>query len=345
MATTALSEALARIPQAESPEEELRNAKVAALMAAYHQRWQEQNATLFPVEVEKTVELPILNPATGRKSKKFRWAGKRDAIVRDAQNQLWLVEHKTTSDNIEPGSPYWKRLRIDSQISAYALACLQEGLEVAGVIYDVIRKPEIEPKKVKPEKDAVLGSFVYFDTIIEGEERDAYLSTTRETPRMYRGRLYKDATTRSEWYFGRQFVYRTRSELLEYAKELWAFTQELTHARKLGTDQRRNDKSCFLWRRPCEYLEYCCGYCGEDAFTKGEKHPELEGLANQEYLTTSRISTYATCPRKHHYRYELGLLPPVKDQALDFGTIFHECLAKWWQLACKAEEGSVAASP
>lgn len=52
-----------------------------------------------------------------------------------------------------------------------------------------------------------------------------------------------------------------------------------------------------------------------------------------ELLTNSRLATYRRCPREHHYRYELGVVPRATAEALRFGTLMHHGLEAWWRAA------------
>lgn len=45
-----------------------------------------------------------------------------------------------------------------------------------------------------------------------------------------------------------------------------------------------------------------------------------------ELMTASRMSAFLTCPRKHYYRYELGLASLEKSPALRFGSAWHAAL-------------------
>jgi hypothetical protein len=45
-----------------------------------------------------------------------------------------------------------------------------------------------------------------------------------------------------------------------------------------------------------------------------------------ELLTHSRLSCFRSCPRKHYYRYELGLRPEETSLALKVGSAFHAAL-------------------
>lgn len=75
-------------------------------------------------------------------------AGKLDVLVRErATGRVLVIEHKTSSEDVSPGSAYWQRLRLDGQVSLYHLA--DERIE--GVIYDVLAKPGEKPLKATPE--------------------------------------------------------------------------------------------------------------------------------------------------------------------------------------------------
>lgn len=53
----------------------------------------------------------------------------------------------------------------------------------------------------------------------------------------------------------------------------------------------------------------------------------------RETLTSSRMGTLLTCPRKHFYRYELGLFPLKSGAALRFGSAFHKSMEQRWKRA------------
>ncbi len=63
-----------------------------------------------------------------------------------------LVEHKTTSEDIEITSDYWLKLMLDGQISQYYLGAKALGYEVTECLYDVIRKPSMRPYSATPEE-------------------------------------------------------------------------------------------------------------------------------------------------------------------------------------------------
>ena len=91
----------------------------------------------------------------------YRRRGRIDRIIRVGA-ALMLGEYKSTSKPIDPGSLYWDRLNLDSQITMYVIearhAQLAGELEqygiaatdplISGVLYDVWHKPLIKPKKL-----------------------------------------------------------------------------------------------------------------------------------------------------------------------------------------------------
>ena len=86
---------------------------VANLLAGYF--WRYGNDVLEYVEIEKPWEMPLVNPATGRESRTYQLAGKRDGLVRATDARFCVLERKTTGEDIGPDSEYWLRLRCDQQ--------------------------------------------------------------------------------------------------------------------------------------------------------------------------------------------------------------------------------------
>jgi len=227
-------------------------------------------------------------------------------------------------------------LSIDTQISGYLLASWHLGRKLNGVLYDVIRKPEIRPKRLGlKETSQVQASSTYCNVRLSPEAYQQFSLSEdfRETPEMFEARLIQDTLDRPDWYFGRQVVTRLDMELLTYAEELWRTAKDIRQAESSG-DHRRNDKACFAFNRPCEYLGLCAGH--DDPSRPHWRHlptlhPELEDqTCGTTTLTHSRISTFTTCRRKHFYRYGLGITRWDTPEPLVFGALLHEALAAWW---------------
>lgn len=116
-------------------------AKLRVLVIAYHHRWGAEPWDVLAVEQEFRYELG--DRLIG---------GKIDAIVRDRRDgRVYVVEHKTTGADASLGSAYWEKLTLDTQVSIYIDGAGMLGYDVAGCIYDVIKRPAHEPKLMTPE--------------------------------------------------------------------------------------------------------------------------------------------------------------------------------------------------
>jgi hypothetical protein len=89
-------------------------------VCGYQWRW--AGARLEVVATEQAFRVPLVNPATGKATPTFELAGKIDGIVRLEDGRLAVKESKTCSEDLGADSDYWRRLRIDHQITLYMLA-------------------------------------------------------------------------------------------------------------------------------------------------------------------------------------------------------------------------------
>lgn len=120
-----------------------------AMMIAYHARWSHLEFTL--VGVEEKFRVPLVDP-DGVRVHGWVFIGRKDARIR-IDDEVKLVEHKTTSADISAGSSYWEKLRIDPQATGYIDAARLSGEPVSEILWDATRKPDIEPMRATPEAD------------------------------------------------------------------------------------------------------------------------------------------------------------------------------------------------
>ena len=247
---------------------EVERVTIAAMLSGYFWRWGERDKEIKYLETESKFEQPIVNPATGKKSRLANVAGVKDGIV-DCDGVLMLLEHKTTSYDIDPESDYWKRLRIDSQVSLYVLAARQSGCDIETILYDVLRKPTIKPKRI-PVLDAEGMKQVYNNETGERElnkngsfkqsiaDKDTqYLLTRDETPDEYGKRITEDMGERPDFYFARREIPRLDDDLAEYQYELWQMNHIIHDCRKHNR-YPRNTQACIGFGR-CDYFDVCTG--------------------------------------------------------------------------------------
>lgn len=221
-----------------------------ALFEGYQKRWQESDRMTYEtIGTEIRFDAPLMNPETGGTSKTFHLSGKIDALAKEkATGKVVIVEHKTTSQDIGPGSDYWRKLPIDGQVSGYYCGAEALGHEASTCLYDVIRKPTIKPYKATPEdkrkynKDGSLSKAC--------REND-------ETPDEWYERLSADIASRPDYYYARIEISRSDNDLLEYLFDMWAVSREIADAERMNR-WSRNPQACSVFGT-CEYFGVCTG--------------------------------------------------------------------------------------
>lgn len=229
-----------------------------------------------------------------------------------------VVEHKTTSADITPGSPYWRRLALDAQVSLY--------LGGAGsLLYDVIKKPSLRPLKATPVEAR---RYTKAGTLYAAQrEHD-------ETPDAYEARLLEDIAQHPDAYYQRGTVVRTEEEAREAGRDVWMTARMIRESRYLDA-WPRNPSACDAYGRTCDYWPVCSGTASidDDVLYRdaGAQHEELPGVRHSlPLLTSSSLSTYRACPRRYLYAYERRRRPIATAHALTFGTLIHAGLEVWW---------------
>lgn len=238
------------------------------LMIAYTAMW--ADAGWRTVAVEQAFEMPLVNPSTGAPSRTFRIGGRMDVIVANEHGEEWLMEHKTTSADIEEGSTYWKKVRaLDTQVSTYTAGAVHMGYRVHGCIYDVVRKPALKPLKATPVESRKYTK----QGLLYANQRE-----NDETPEEYRLRLREDIAERPSRYFARGPVVRLDADAREHAFDMWQQTRILREAELSGAAPRNPD-ACSQFG-VCPYFGVCSGeqdINDETIFrTAATPHEELE---------------------------------------------------------------------
>jgi hypothetical protein len=237
------------------------------LLLGYTARW--GDAELRTVAVERVFTMPIVNPETGHASRTYQLGGKLDAIVAKTLGELYVLEHKTTSQDIEVGSPFWRRVSaLDTQVSNYMNGARSLGFDVVSCIYDVVRKPGLRPLKATPveARKFTAKGFLYANQ----RERD-------ETPEEYRVRVREAITENPDRYFARGEVVRLEQDEKDHAFDVWQTTRLMREAELAGYAPKNPD-ACMQWGG-CPYLRVCSGEASiddDELFrTATEAHEEL----------------------------------------------------------------------
>lgn len=222
--------------QEEADEQDIARVTVLALLRGYFQ-------TFAPFEQhtpELSFELPM---RTGRlnSSRKYAIAGKIDDIA-TVGGQNWIVEYKTAS---KLDASYFDRLYVDSQITMYMAAAERLGLEPAGVLYRILRKPQIRRGKT-------------------------------ESIEQFLNRLEADIGARPEFYFMERKLYRSKHDLTDFEKMIYEEAKLADNMAGKGCTYKHST-ACSVYGG-CEYLPLCMGEAGAEAlYETREPHEELKG--------------------------------------------------------------------
>lgn len=215
--------------------EPFERAKARALVRGYDEAWSGQKEPVLGVELR--YEAPLRRPGGSRASRRWRMTGRMDALVVGADSATYVLEHKTTSEDISDGAPFWDRLMLDTQVSCYVDGAAALGHKVSGVIYDVIRKPALKPLQVNKRRSA------------------------EESPDEYEARVL--SATADGVHYQRRLITRSEAERAQHARDTWATSLTLAEVTRRAQRDKTlpppNPTACHKWGRACEYLPVCTG--------------------------------------------------------------------------------------
>lgn len=271
--------ALAELEKADKLEPAVK-VRAVVMVLGYHARWKGEPYTA--VAVEQTFQGPLINPDTSAESRNWRLSGKVDVIVADAEGRRWLMEHKTSSEDLSPGSSYHRRLRMDTQVSVYFDGAALLGHDVVGCIYDVLAKHRTRPAKATPEDKR---KFTKEGKLYAGQR------AVDETPEEYQARLLEVVAEKPEEFYVRVEVPRLDTELADARRDLWQQAQRLREDERLGRSPRNPD-ACMAYGRECSFLDVCSGMASLDDTTRFQRltmvHPELAEATTTETASSSK---------------------------------------------------------
>lgn len=272
-------------------------ARAEAMMMGYDARWSAEAAFFEVLGVEERFETEVVNPDTGHPSKTWRLGGKLDVRVKDKRDgKVKFIEHKTSSEDVSLGSTYWRKLRMDGQISVYFDGCIALGTPAEACIYDVLGKPGQRPAQV-PVLDEHKNKIVrnaQGERVKTGQgkwrqtgdkEQGFVLETRDETPDEYRLRIGEAIVADVNRYYSRGEVVRLEQELHDARFDIWSMGKELRENELAGRAQRNPD-ACERFGKLCPFFDVCTGAASLDdarLFRRvDEVHPELAGATSSD---------------------------------------------------------------
>lgn len=270
--------------------------------------------------------------------------------------KVYLLETKTTSEDISPGATFWKRTILDPQLSIYIPALRKLGHDPVGALYDVLRKPAQSPGNI-PLLDENGQKIVHDASGARVKTKDGkkwrqagdtkqglVLQTREETPEEFRDRCLRTIAEDPQRYYARGTVVRLEADEREAAFDTWNTASSMRQARKLNV-YPRNPDSCMSWSRECSYIDVCAGMASIDdpvLFRHEASHVELDGLHDLSLLTQSSIRCYRSCPRKFLYRYVMGQRTLKTPETLSTGKSVHAALDVYRQSGGDLEAAKAA---
>ena len=322
-----------------------------AMMRGYHRRWAKSHDDIVLVSCEETYKSDLVNPASGRKSRKLSLAGKIDKVAH--QDGVVFFDHKTTSDSIEdPNANYWRQLAVDSQPKMYELLLGQNGVEVDRIVWDVAKKPRLRPRRISgQDAKALVATCEWYGEDVSAGSVEWALEAGNENAELFEARLLFEVVTHHEKYYARRSVPRTTEELIQFAGDLWEVGQRIQRSKK--TDGKlRNPGACMHYGRPCQFLGICSGHDRPDSHrwqVKQDVHVELDGEVpdGRDVVTNSRMKCFLQCEAKHYYQYEMGIerVEEERTEALYFGSLWHSAMDAWWAAISGENHGNNAEQP
>ena len=225
--------------------EKLQELYAYAMMHGYVRKYPVGHEPWEVVEVEPQFECALVNPKTGRPSRKYRIAGKADMLVKmPGTDEYYLVEHKTAASLTED---YIENIWTDDQIYLYGYYLAKDrNIRIVGCIYNVLVKSGMRRKGMRSKKP------------------DAEI----ETSQSLLARLLEVYQEPSMFY--RETVLFERSRVMQMLDQHWEINRQLVeaHARqrdllKLGPNIAvrgafyDNKQACNYYNRKCFYFDAC----------------------------------------------------------------------------------------
>jgi hypothetical protein len=186
------------------------------MICAYVCVWSKVECDVLAVEAE--FKAPLANPKTGVVSDYWLRSGKIDLLIRLPNGVVTLVEHKTSSADVGPGSTYRRRLDMDEQVSYYVEGAKSIGFLPHAVIYDILKKPKHELKLATPEEDQIWTKITKKNPVSRLRKGQRL---TDETMEDFLGRLAEDVGSNLDEWIVRVPLHRGSSQLNSYMTDVW----------------------------------------------------------------------------------------------------------------------------
>lgn len=256
--------------------------KLSRLFSAYAWYWSAQPIAL--TETEEVFRFEF-NGHT--------FEGQRDGRLVTPDGRRGLIERKTTSDAIDAASDYWRKLALDVQVGLYGISENRPDF----ILYDVVRKPTINPKSLTKDELARMrrefdrdGFASYYNEQFNGEQLAQPFSCKAESLELYGARLTADIGNRPDYYFARRLVPRTAGDYDALLVDLDRQVRQLENAEREGL-WFRNPDACETFGT-CPFFSLCSNNVAPE-----RDAPPPEGFRRRQHVHPELVRE-ATNPKE-----------------------------------------------
>ena len=211
------------------------NVWIKALYPAYVEYWKKSDKKKTWVELEVVFDVQFQNK---KSDNVYRLRGRRDGIYKLKNKEQYLMENKSASQINE--ATLSSKLVFDFQNLFYITSVLIErGIELAGVCYNVVRKPQTKQYK-------------------------------NETLKQYELRLIEDIAKRPDFYFVRQEVPYSKKVQKEFREQLQNKLDDFNGWLNKEIPSYRNESACTA-KWSCDYLSMCASHGGKGGYIQSSE--------------------------------------------------------------------------
>lgn len=239
-------------------------AQMLALVSSYMSLYAGDLDRLEYLSSEAHVYVPVVNPETHEVHPDFVFLVVLDAFIWDENAKAYMaLDTKTTSFDIGPGSAYYDKLPMDTQVGAYLMAMRLLGYPVQTLVYDMIRwSSQTKPKKLtkKDIKEVAAGADWFGGAVPDAfraaaEKAQEEGGELRESQQLFTYRLLAAVKDAPDKFFQRVPIYRTDAQTLRFMGRLWSAAETLAFTKKTG-NYFQCPSSC-LTPFKCDYYGIC----------------------------------------------------------------------------------------
>lgn len=184
------------------------------------------------------------------------YVGEFDGDGEDKGEEV-IVELKTTSKDVSPGSSYWREAaQTNPQITIYLSAARAQGRKLRRVVYDVIRKTTLSRALATP-----LDKRAYTKVTKANPVARLYANMREhdETDNEYELRVLEDIAEKPEKYFQRHDIVRYEDEHQAHLRDVAGMVRLMQVVEEMPEVPRSMGSACWKWGRQCDYLPVCLG--------------------------------------------------------------------------------------